>query len=56
VKLINGTNAVTEWTEVDISTLGKVDAVKLHLTASRSDFPLYCCVDSMNYHYYELYQ
>ena len=56
VKLINGTNAIVEWTEVDLSSLGKVDAIEFHLTASRPDFPLYCCVDNMGYHYYELYQ
>ena len=56
VKLVNGTNAIAEWTEVDLTTLGKVDAIDFHLTSSRSDLPLYCCVDSMGYHYYEIYQ
>ena len=56
VKLINGTNAVVEWTEVELGALGKVDAIDFHLAASRPDFPLYCCVDSMGYHYLEIYK
>ena len=56
VKLINGTNAIVEWTKVDLTSLGKVDAIDFHLTSSRPDFPLYCCVDNMGYHYYEITQ
>ena len=56
VKLVNGTNAIVEWTEVDLTGLGKIDELALHLSSSRPDFPLYCCLDNMGYHYYELYQ
>ena len=50
VKLVDGTNAIKEWKEVDLSALGKVDAVDFHLASSRPDLPLYCCVDAMAYH------
>lgn len=56
VKLVNGTNAVVEWTEVDLSPLGKADYIDMHLSSSRSDLPLYCCVDNMGYRYFELYK
>lgn len=56
IKLVNGTNAIREWTDVDLSDLGKVDAVDFHLSSSRADLPLYCCVDSMVYHYKEVYK
>ena len=56
VKLIDGTQIVTEWKEVDLESLGKVDAVNLRLTSSRPDFPLYCCLDDMGYVYNEIYQ
>ena len=56
IKLIDGTKAIEEWTELDISSLSKIDAIDFHLTSSRPDFPLYCCVDNMGYHYYVLYQ
>ena len=55
IKLVNGTNAVVEWTEMDLSALGSVDALDFHLEASRADFPLYCCVDNMGYRYVEVY-
>ena len=56
VKLIDGTQVVSEWKEVDLAALGKVDAVNLRLTSSRPDFPLYCCLDDMGYVYKEIYQ
>lgn len=56
VKLVNGTNAIKEWTEVDLNGIGSVDVVQLRLTSSRPDLPLYCCVDDMGYHYFELYR
>ena len=56
VKLVNGTNAIREWTDVDLSALGKVDALDFHLSSSRADLPLYCCVDNMVYHYKEIYK
>ena len=56
VKLIDGMDAIVAWTEVDLTSLGKIDELSLHLTSSRDDFPLYCCLDDMGYHYYELYQ
>lgn len=56
VKLIDGTNYIKEWTKVDLSELGMIDALDLHLSCSRSDFPMYCCLDDMGYHYIEIYQ
>ena len=55
VKLIDGTNYLKEWTKVDLGDLGKIDALELHLTSSRDDFPLYCCLDDMGYYYQEVY-
>ena len=56
VKLIDGTSYLKEWTQVDLTSLGQIDAVDLHLSSSRADFPLYCCLDDMGYHYIEIYQ
>ena len=56
VKLIDGTQFISEWKEVDLTPLGMVDAVDLRLTSSRPDFPLYCCLDDMGYVYNEIYQ
>ena len=56
VKLIDGTRYIKEWTEVDLTSLGSINALDLHLTSSRADFPLYCCLDDMGYHYHEIYQ
>ena len=56
IKLIDGTSYLKEWTKVDLSEMGSLDALDLYLTSSRADFPLYCCLDDMCYHYHELYQ
>ena len=56
VKLIDGTQYISEWKEVDLTPLGTVDAIDLRLTSSRPDFPLYCCLDDMGYVYNEIYQ
>ena len=56
VKLVDGTSYIHEWTEVELTSLGQVDALNLHLASSRADFPLYCCLDDMGYHYIEVYQ
>ena len=56
VKLIDGTKIVNEWKEVSLDALDKIDAIDLHLTSSRADFPLYCCLDDMWYTYYEVYR
>lgn len=55
-KLIDGTQVVDEWKKLDTTTLGSIDALDFRLTSSRPDFPLYCCVDDMLYHYYEVYR
>jgi len=55
-KLIDGTQVVNEWKLLETSSLGSIDAVDFHLSSSRVDFPLYCCMDDMLYHYYELYR
>ena len=55
VKLIEGTKIVDEWKLVDLEAVGKVDVVELHLTSSRADFPLYCCLDDMSWYYAEIY-
>ena len=56
VKLIDGTKIVDEWKEVSLDALNKIDAIDMHLTSSRADFPLYCCVDDMWYTYLEIYR
>ena len=56
VALIDGTSYLKEWTTVDLSDLGKIDELVLHLSSSRADFPLYCCLDDMGYHYIEIYE
>ena len=56
VALIDGTSYLKEWTNVDLSALGKIDELGLHLSSSRADFPLYCCLDDMGYHYIEIYE
>ena len=56
IKLIDGTSYLKEWTKVELSDLGNIDALELYLTSSRADFPLYCCLDDMGYHYHEIYQ
>ena len=56
VKLIDGTEYVYEWKKVDLTTLGKLDAIDFKLTSSRADFPLYCCLDDLGVHYVEIYQ
>ena len=55
-KLIDGTQVVDEWKKLDTSSIGSIDALDFRLTSSRPDFPLYCCVDDMLYHYYEIYR
>jgi len=55
VKLIDGTRPLEEWTEVDVTSLGSIDAVDYTLASSRSDFPLYCCVDDEVFHYSIIY-
>ena len=56
IKLIDGTSYLKEWTKVELNGLGKIDALDLHLSSSRADFPLYCCLDDMGYHYIEIYE
>ena len=55
VALISGTEPLKEWTEVDLSSLGSVDAMDFHLTSNRDDMPLYCCVDDLIIHVTEIY-
>jgi len=56
VKLVDGTKAIEEWTKVEIDSFGQIDAIEFKLTSSRSDFPLYCCLDDLGLHYVEIYQ
>ena len=55
VALISGTEPLKEWTEVDLSGLGSVDALDFHLTSNRDDMPLYCCIDDLVIHITEIY-
>ena len=50
--LAKDTNVVTEWTYVDLSSLGKVDAISFTLTGSRTSYgylstPAYFCIDDL---------
>ena len=56
VELIAGTKCLEEWTQVDISSLGKIDAIDFHLSSSRADFPMSCCLDDLALYYVEIYQ
>ena len=55
VKLVDGTKVLGEWTEVDLSKIGNVDAVDFHLSSSRPDLPLYCCLDDLVFFYSAIY-
>ena len=55
VKLVDGTRILEEWTKVDLSGMGMVDVLDLHLESSRADLPLYCCLDDLVFHYAEIY-
>lgn len=55
VDLISGTEPLKEWTEVDLSGLGSVDAMDFHLSSNREDMPLYCCIDDLLFHIIEIY-
>ena len=50
VKLVDGTTLLDKWTEVDLSSLGFVEHLDLHLESSRPDCPLYCCIDNLSMH------
>ena len=54
VKLVSGTTLLEKWTEVDLSSLSVVDELDFHLEASRTEFPLYCCIDNLYFHYLEV--
>ena len=55
VKLVDGTKILDKWTEVDLSSMGSIDHLELHLEASRPDCPLYCCIDDLYVHYRDVY-
>jgi hypothetical protein len=40
-------SVVTNWTKVDLSSLGSVDAVNFTMTSSRESLPKYFCMDEM---------
>ena len=54
VKLVDGTKILEKWTEVDLSALGAIDRLELHLESSRPDCPLYCCIDNLLFHYIDV--
>jgi hypothetical protein len=50
--LAKGKNVVTDWTYVDLSQLGKVDAIFFTLSGSRTgdwglNTPTYFCIDNL---------
>lgn len=52
VELAKGTEYIKDWTYVDLSTLGKVDALKFALTSSKKNTygvttPLYFAIDNL---------
>ena len=55
LNLVSGTEALKEWTEMDLTSIGSVDALDFHLTSSRDDLPLYCCVDNLIMHIVQVY-
>ena len=50
LKLVDGTKLLDKWTEVDLSSLGYVEHLDLHMESSRPDCPLYCCIDNLSLH------
>lgn len=38
---------ITKWTEVDLSSLGFVDALKFTVETNRADFPRSLCIDNL---------
>lgn len=55
VRLVDGKKLLEGWTEVDLSKMTEADAVDLVLTSSRSDMPLYVCLDDFIFYYLEIY-
>ena len=55
VRLVDGKKPLSEWTEVDLSSMTKTDAMDLVLTSSRPDMPLYVCLDDFVFYYLEIY-
>ena len=51
VDLVKNTNTtrtvVTSWTEVDLSSIGNVDALKFEVSTNRIDFPESFCLDNL---------
>ena len=52
VYLAKGTDIMTEWTYVDLSSLGEVDALKFYMEGSRTgqyglNTPSYFCIDNL---------
>ena len=52
VKLVDGTKLLEKWTEVDLSSLGFIEHLDLHMESSRPDCPLYGCIDNLAFHLY----
>lgn len=40
---------VKEWTEVDLSSLGRVDSVEVVMSGKRTSTPFYVCLDNLKY-------
>ena len=55
VHLVNGTHLLEGWTEVDLSAMSLSDELKLSITCSRPDMPLYVALDDLCIHYLEIY-
>lgn len=55
VRLVDGKKLLDGWTEVDLSSMSKTNAVDLVLTSSRPDMPLYVCLDNFTFYYLEIY-
>ena len=55
VHLVKGTQILEEWTEVDLSKMSQADELKLSITCSRPDMPLYVALDDLYVHYLEIY-
>lgn len=55
VTLIDGNKPLLDWTQVDATALDKVTHLKFALECSRSDFPMYFCLDSFLIDYFQKY-
>jgi len=48
----NGLTYLHDWTLVDLTSIGQFTSMDVKLTSTRSDIPLYCCLDDLTVYVY----